>query len=222
MTNDIKKTSVKTATKKAVAKKPLTKKTALLAVIDKQTDSISYKQAIITASNKYIARRIASEGEKLLKAKRKEIEGFNLASCNNAVFALLESVGFESKSLDNMSVTFYAKALSHAPKILNAIADKSFIFPKNNCLAGVLIDIKQACNKEYKQATKKELAFNTYAGGLTGGANPHACMIGLLTQLFGLGTWDDKTKVIKFKPQAVECFKTMHIESDKFYSKGNQ
>lgn len=219
MTNEIKKTvkktSVKTAAKKAVAKP------ALLAVIDKQAASVSYKQAIITASNKYITRRIASEGNKLLKTKRKEIEGFNLASCQNVVFQLLESVGFESKTIDEMGLTFYAKALQHAPKILNAIATKSFVYPKNNCLAGVLIDIKRACNKEYKQATKKELAFNTYAGGLTGGANPHACMLGLLTQLFGLGTWDDTTKVIKFKPQAIECFQTMHIESEKFYSKGN-
>lgn len=91
MTKILKKSeNKKTVKNQKINKKAVKKVTAAVAPIADVSPADNYKQSMIAASQAYIARRIAAEGDKLSAAKRKEIEGLNLAGAVNASFEVLQ------------------------------------------------------------------------------------------------------------------------------------
>ena len=208
----------KTVKNQKVSKKAANKKvTAAVAPVVDVNPADNYKQSMIAASQAYIARRIAAEGDKLSAAKRKEIEGLNLAGAVNASFEVLQKANATPEIFENLRLTAYAKALQRSVIVLNAIATGNYP-GRYNCLAGALIDLKRACINAGLYA-KKELSFSAYSGGRTGGANPAASMLGVVLDIFQLGDWDNTLKVVKVKPLAIELISKMTIQSPLFYSK---
>lgn len=176
----------------------------------------SYKQDMILASQEYINRRLAVESL-ASKAKQREIKGLDLSGAINASFEVLKQAGMQPQDFENLRLTAYSKALARSVIVLNAIASGNFT-TKYNCLAGAFVDLKRACKKAGLY-TKKELSFSAYSGGKTGGANPAACMLGVILDIFKLGTWDSNIKAVKIKPFAVELLSKITIESPLFYNK---
>lgn len=218
MTKILKKSeNKKTVKNQKVNKKAVKKTVAVVAPIVDINPADNYKQSMIAASQAYIARRIAAEGDKLSAAKRKEIEGLNLAGAVNASFEVLQKANATPELFDNLRLTAYAKALQRSVIVLNAIATGSYV-TKYNCLAGAFVDLKRACVNA-GLFCKKELSFSAYSGGRTGGASPAACMLGVVLDMFKLGEWDNTLKVVKVKPLAVELISKMTIQSPLFYSK---
>lgn len=218
MTKILKKTeNKKTVKNQKVSKKAAKKATPAVAPIADINPVDNYKQSMITASQAYIARRIAAEGDKLSAAKRREIAGLNLAGAVNASFEVLQKANATPDMFKELRLTAYAKALQRSVVVLNAIATGNYT-GRYNCLAGALIDLKRACINAGLY-TKKELSFSAYSGGRTGGANPAACMLGVILDIFKLGEWDNTLKVVKVKPIAVELISKMTVQSPLFYSK---
>ena len=178
----------------------------------------SYKQSLIEAAESYVARRLAAEGESINKAKKREIQAFNLARLNNQSFELLQKVGFVADDIKNLRLCFYSKALSHVVNIVNGLSNSNFE-SRNNCLGAALIDLKRAAGQAL--FTKKQLAFNCNNAGLTGGANPHACIVGLIAGLVRLGDYDSKIKVIRLKKESCELLQKMSITTPKFQNLSN-
>lgn len=209
----------KTTKKQAVSKKNVknVKKEKTAASVAEITPADSYKSAMIAASQAYIARRIAAEGDKLSAAKRKEIEGLNLAGAVNTSFEILQKANATPEIFENLRLTAYAKALQRSVIVLNAIATGSYV-TRYNCLAGAFIDLKRACINA-GLFCKKELSFSAYSGGRTGGASPAASMLGIILDIFNLGEWDNALKVVKVKPLAIELISKMTIQSPLFFSK---
>lgn len=218
MTKNLKKSENKKIVKtQKVSKKAAKKVTAAVAPVADVNPADNYKQSMIAASQAYIARRNAAEGDKLSAAKRKEIGGIDLAGAINVSFDVLQKANTTPEIFKNLRLTTYAKALQRSVIILNAIASGSYT-GRYNCLAGALIDLKRACINAGLY-TKKELSFSAYSGGRTGGASPAACMLGVVLDMFKLGEWDNTLKVVKVKPLAVELISKMTIQSPLFYSK---
>lgn len=186
----------------------------------KKAESINtfeeYKQSLIEAAESYVNRRLAAEGESINKAKKREIQAFNLARLSNESFKLLQKNGFGADDIKNLRLCFYAKALNQFCNIINGIASGIYE-SKNNCLAGALIDLKKAAAKAL--FIKKELSFSCNAAGKTGGANPHCSIVGLIAGLARLGSYDEKIKVIRLNSQTCELLQKMTIESPQFFSK---
>ena len=196
MTKILKKSeNKKTVKNQKVIKKAIKKTVAAVAPVTDVNPADNYKQSMIAASQAYIARRIAAEGDKLSKAKRREIEGLNLAGAVNASFEVLQKANATPEIFENLRLT-----------------------GRYNCLAGALIDLKRACINAGLY-TKKELSFSAYSGGRTGGASPAASMLGVVLDIFKLGDWDNTLKVVKVKPLAIELISKMTIQSPLFYSK---
>lgn len=218
MTKILKKSeNKKTVKTQKVSKKAAKKTIAAVAPVADVNPADNYKQSMIAASQAYIARRIAAEGDKLSAAKRKEIEGLNLAGAVNASFEVLQKANATPELFDNLRLTAYAKALQRSVIVLNAIATGNYT-GRYNCLAGALIDLKRACINAGLYS-KKELSFSAYSGGRTGGASPAASMLGIVLDIFQLGDWDNTLKVVKVKPLAIELISKMTIQSPLFYSK---
>lgn len=218
MTKILKKSeNKKTVKTQKVSKKAAKKTIAAVAPVADVNPADNYKQSMIAASQAYIARRIAAEGDKLSAAKRKEIEGLNLAGAVNASFEVLQKANATPKIFENLRLTAYAKALQRSVIVLNAIATGSYV-TKYNCLAGAFVDLKRACVNA-GLFCKKELSFSAYSGGHTGGASPAASMLGIILDIFNLGEWDNTLKVVKVKPLAIELISKMTIESPLFFSK---
>ena len=218
MTKILKKSENKKTVKNQKVNKKAAKKTiaAVAPIADVNPDD-NYKQCMIAASQAYVARRIAAEGDKLSAAKRKEIEGLNLAGAVNASFEVLQKANATPELFDHLRLTAYAKALQRSVIVLNAIATGSYV-TKYNCLAGAFVDLKRACVNA-GLFCKKELSFSAYSGGRTGGASPAASMLGIILDIFNLGEWDNTLKVVKVKPLAIELISKMTIESPLFFSK---
>lgn len=218
MTKILKKSeNKKTVKNQKVSKKAAKKTIAAAAPVADVNPADNYKQSMIAASQAYIARRIAAEGDKLSAAKRKEIEGLNLAGAVNASFEILQKASATPEIFENLRLTAYAKALQRSVIVLNAIATGSYV-TKYNCLAGAFVDLKRACVNA-GLFCKKELSFSAYSGGRTGGASPAASMLGIILDIFNLGEWDNTLKVVKVKPLAIELISKMTIESPLFFSK---
>ena len=177
-----------------------------------------YKKSLIEAAESYVNRRLAREGESINKAKKREIQAFNLAKLSNKSIQLLHKVGFATDDIKNLRLCFYAKALSHGVSIINGISG-GILESRNNCLGAALIDLKRAAGQSL--FTKKQLAFNCNNSGLTGGANPHACIVGLIAGLARLGDYDPKIKVIRLKKESCELLAKMSITTPKFQNLSN-
>lgn len=188
----------------------------------KKAESINafeeYKKSLIEAADSYVNRRLAAEGESIIKSKKREIQAFNFARLSNESFKLLQKVGFVADDIKNLRLCFYSKALSHVVNIINGLSKSNFE-SRNNCLGAALIDLKRAAGQAL--FTKKQLAFNCNNAGLTGGANPHACIVGLVAGLTRLGDYDPKIKVIRLKKESCELLQKMSITTPKFQNLSN-